>query len=101
MSSERDEKKAITAELRTDVVTTIPRLQRRPVLTSLKGELLAAPIPLERDVVTIGRALEADIRLNDFKASRLHAQVRAERLKGSQVTQFRVKDLGSTNGTLV
>ena len=33
--------------------------ERRPALVSLRGELLAVSIPLERDEVTLGRALEA------------------------------------------
>lgn len=33
--------------------------ERRPVLISLRGELLATPIPLERDSVVLGRAVEA------------------------------------------
>ena len=53
--------------------------ERRPVLVSLSGELMAVPIPLERDEVTIGRAIEADVRLNDFRASRLHARITSER----------------------
>lgn len=80
---------------------SLPQLERRPVLISLRGELLATPIPLERDNVTIGRALDADIRLNDSKASRLHAQIQIEREGPSGAVRFRVKDLGSTNGTLV
>ena len=36
--------------------------ERRPALVSLRGELMAVPIPLERDQVIIGRALEADVR---------------------------------------
>jgi hypothetical protein len=39
--------------------------ERRPALVSLRGELMAVPIPLERDKVIIGRAIEADVRLND------------------------------------
>ena len=75
--------------------------ERRPVLVSLRGELLGTPIPLERDRVVFGRALEADIRLNDFKTSRIHAQITAESDSDTGVTRFRIKDLGSTNGTLV
>ena len=52
--------------------------ERRPALVSLRGELMAVPIPLERDEVIIGRALEADVRLNDFRASRLHARITSE-----------------------
>ena len=53
--------------------------ERRPALVSLRGELMAVPIPLERDQVTIGRAIEADVRLNDFRASRVHARITTER----------------------
>lgn len=74
---------------------------RRPVLISLRGELLATPIPLERDVVMLGRALEADVRLNDSKASRLHARISSEIDTEGGPRIFKLKDLGSTNGTLV
>jgi pSer/pThr/pTyr-binding forkhead associated (FHA) protein len=71
------------------------------VLVSLKGELLAKPIPLERDIVVLGRALEADIRLNDSKVSRLHARIHAEVDEETGRTSYRIKDLGSTNGTML
>jgi len=48
--------------------------ERRPALVSLRGELMAVPIPLERDEVIIGRALDADVRLNDSRASRLQSR---------------------------
>jgi two-component system, cell cycle response regulator len=75
--------------------------ERRPVLVALAGELLATPIPLERAKVTLGRALDADVRLNDAKASRLHACISSEVDAESGQTLFRIKDLHSTNGTLV
>jgi diguanylate cyclase (GGDEF)-like protein len=75
--------------------------ERRPALVFLRGELLAVPIPLERDEVTLGRALEADVRVNDARASRLHARIRTERDAGSGETRYRIIDLGSTNGTLL
>ncbi len=75
--------------------------ERRPALVSLRGELMAVPIPLERDQVIIGRALEADVRLNDSRASRLHARITTERDAGSETASYRISDLGSTNGTLV
>jgi two-component system cell cycle response regulator len=73
----------------------------RPSLVSLRGELLAVPIPLERDEVIIGRALEADVRLNDFRASRLHARITTIRDSESNTATYRIMDLGSTNGTIV
>lgn len=75
--------------------------ERRPVLVALRGELMATPIPLERARVTLGRALEADVRLNDAKASRLHASITTEADPDSGQTRFRITDLHSTNGTLV
>jgi diguanylate cyclase (GGDEF)-like protein len=74
---------------------------RRPALVFLRGELLAVPIPLERDQVILGRALEADVRVNDARASRLHARINTERSEDSGETRYRITDLGSTNGTLL
>ncbi len=51
---------------------------KRPALVFLDGDLIAAPIPLERNEVTLGRALEADVRVNDARASRLHARITLE-----------------------
>ena len=75
--------------------------ERRPVLVALGGELLATPIPLELPEVTLGRALDAHVRLNDQKASRLHACVSTEVDPNSGTTVYKVRDLNSTNGTLV
>lgn len=75
--------------------------ERRPALVSLRGEFMAVPIPLEREAVTIGRAIEADVRLNDSRASRLHARITSEPDPTTNTTVYRITDLGSTNGTLV
>src|SRR5687768_5480334 len=75
--------------------------ERRPVLVALRGEMMATPIPLERQKVTLGRALEADVRLNDAKASRLHASITAETDPDSGQMRFKITDLHSTNGTLL
>jgi diguanylate cyclase (GGDEF)-like protein len=61
---------------------------------------MAVPIPLERDEVIIGRALEADVRLNDFRASRLHARITSEQGEAIEAS-YKITDLGSTNGTMV
>jgi len=71
------------------------------VLVALAGELLATPIPLEQPEVTLGRAIEAHVRVNDAKASRLHAAITAETDENSGETVFKIRDLNSTNGTLV
>ena len=74
--------------------------ERRPALVFLRGELLAVPIPLERSEVTLGRALDADVRINDNQASRLHARIRTETDEGTGEVRYRLIDLDSTNGTL-
>lgn len=75
--------------------------ERRPALVSLRGELMAVPIPLERNDVIVGRAIEADVRLNDTRASRLHARITSSTDSDSGIASYRIQDLGSTNGTLL
>ncbi len=77
------------------------RKERRPALISLRGELPAVPIPLERPRVTLGRAFEANVRINDSRASRLHARITTETDPNSGNPIFRIVDLASTNGTIV
>jgi diguanylate cyclase (GGDEF)-like protein len=77
------------------------RADLRPALVFLRGELLAVQIPLEREQVTLGRALEADIRVNDARASRLHARITCERNEETGKARYRLNDLDSTNGTLL
>ncbi len=101
MVHDTDNDTAITELTEDGASRPAPGKDRRPVLVSLRGELLAKPIPLERDVVVLGRAVEADIRLNDSKVSRLHARIQAEVDEESGRTTFRIKDLGSTNGTML
>ena len=91
---------------RTELSTTAnkiaePHANRRPALVFLRGELLAVPIPLERSEVTLGRALDADVRINDSEASRLHARIRTEQDETTGQVRYRLIDLGSTNGTLL
>ncbi|HEV7893931.1 MAG TPA: GGDEF domain-containing protein [Pyrinomonadaceae bacterium] len=88
-----------------DTTIPMPRLgeprARHPALVFLRGELFAAPIPLERDEVILGRALEADVRVNDARASRMHARITVERDAATGEARYRITDLGSTNGTLL
>src|SRR3977135_1609444 len=102
MSSEDQKDRATTqlGEITSDVPATTQR-ERRPALVFLRGELMAVPIPLERDEVILGRAVEADVRVNDFRASRLHARITAERDPETNVARYRISDLDSTNGTLL
>src|SRR5216684_3433952 len=75
--------------------------ERRPALVFLRGELLAVPIPLDRREVTLGRALEADVRVSDSRASRLHARITTEPGEENALTRYRLTDLDSTNGTIL
>jgi diguanylate cyclase (GGDEF)-like protein len=77
------------------------RADLRPALVFLRGELLAVQIPLDREQVTLGRALDADIRVNDPRASRLHARINCEREETTGATRYRLSDLESTNGTML
>lgn len=71
----------------------------RPALVFLTGELIAVPIPLERPEVILGRALGADVRVNDAKASRRHASIETKVNDENQKTEYIVTDFDSRNGT--
>jgi len=72
-----------------------------PSVVFLSGELIAVPIPLERDEVVLGRALEADVRVNDSKVSRRHATINSIVNTATGRTEYILKDLGSRNGISV
>ncbi len=97
----KDEGSGLTQSLVGNSENKSTQHERRPALVSLRGELMAVPIPLERDEVIIGRALEADVRLNDSRASRLHARISTDRDPDGRNESYRITDLGSTNGTTV
>lgn len=90
----------IVAQRKTSIVTPI-RLGRNeaddgpPCLVVIYGPLLARRFMLDRAEQTIGRADDAEIRVDDDAASRAHARI--------VVSGRRAKllDLGSTNGTFV
>ncbi len=73
----------------------------RPALVFLGGDLLAVSIPLEREEVILGRALEADVRINDTKASRQHARIRTTIDLETNETKYVLTDLNSKNGVLL
>ncbi len=79
------------------------RLKRdlRPALVFLSGELIAVPIPLEREEVILGRALEADVRVNDTKVSRRHARINKIFNESTREVEYVLTDFGSRNGILV
>jgi len=101
MVSEHQDDSGNTVQARAAGESLHARPERRPALIFLRGELMAVPIPLERDTVVLGRAVEADVRINDFRASRLHARISAERDLGTDVVRYKITDLASTNGTQV
>src|ERR1043166_9434112 len=73
----------------------------RPSLVFLSGELIAVPIPLEREEVTLGRALDADVRINDTQVSRQHARITASPSESHVSMQYILHDLDSRNGTFL
>jgi len=73
----------------------------RPALVFLSGDLLAVPIPLEREEVILGRALEADVRINDSRVSRRHARINTVFNRESETTEYVLTDLNARNGTLL
>jgi diguanylate cyclase (GGDEF)-like protein len=78
-----------------------PSRDLRPALVFLNGDLLAVPIPLDRENVILGRALNADVRVNDPKVSRQHAKITALSDPLSDTPDYMLTDLQSGNGTLL
>ncbi|REJ77425.1 MAG: GGDEF domain-containing protein [Acidobacteria bacterium] len=78
-----------------------PKRDLRPALVFLSGDLLAVPIPLEREEVIIGRAIEADVRVNDSRVSRQHARITTETDEESGLTFYRLTNLDEENGTFL
>ncbi len=79
----------------------IPKRDLRPALVFLTGDLLAVPIPLERKEVILGRALGADVRINDTKISRRHARITTVFDGETNQTKYILKDLISKTGTFL
>ena len=73
----------------------------RPSLVFLSGELIAVPIPLEREEVILGRSLEADVRVNDTQVSRQHARIVALPSSSRVAMDYVLNDLDSRNGTFL
>ena len=61
-----------------------------PYLTSITGE----EFKITQSVTNVGRGVEADIQIDDTSVSRIHCSI----VLGSDVL---IRDLGSTNGTIV
>jgi diguanylate cyclase (GGDEF)-like protein len=77
------------------------RRDLKPSLVFLTGELIAVPIPLDREEVILGRALEADVRVNDTQVSRRHARITAAPDGDDNAGEYVLSDLDSRNGTFL
>ena len=77
------------------------RRDLKPALVFLSGELIAVPIPLDREEVIMGRALEADVRVNDTQVSRQHAKITAVANGAKNTAEYILTDLDSRNGTFL
>ena len=73
----------------------------RPALVFLSGELIAAPIPLEREEVILGRSIEADVRVNGAKVARRHARINTVTDPATHATEYILSDFGTRSGTLL
>jgi diguanylate cyclase (GGDEF)-like protein len=73
----------------------------RPALVFLSGELIAVPIPLEREEVTLGRSLAADVRVTDSKVARNHAKIKTVFNQERRIVEYILTDGGSKIGTLL
>lgn len=76
--------------MRPQVPASVTARPTTPRLITITGH----EFPLTKAITTVGRSERADVRIDDGGASRLHCEV----LLGSQVV---VRDLQSTNGTIV
>ena len=65
------------------------------IIEGPEGESESVVIDLTEDVVTIGRAMEAHVRITDPLSSRLHCQIEREGAR------HKIVDLESQNGTMV
>lgn len=78
------------------------RLHRNhATLVVLQGPEIGRDFRLRRGVMTIGRGLDADIRLPDDLASRRHARIESSWDKEHGSSSFIIIDLKSTNHTFV
>jgi len=68
-----------------------------PRLTFMRGDHIGRRIMLADDQITLGRSHDATIFLDDMHVSRLHLSIEFE----PDLRAYRVKDLRSSNGTLL
>lgn len=80
----------VDPSLRPQVPASVTARPSTPRLIAVAG----TEFPLTKAITTVGRSERADVRISDGGASRMHCEI----LLGSQVM---VRDLSSTNGTIV
>ncbi|MFW6074164.1 MAG: FhaA domain-containing protein [Chloroflexota bacterium] len=82
---------------RTEVMRVIQHTGNVPprLLRFVEGPHSGDSVVLRRELLTIGRALDNDVILDSAEVSRHHARIEY------QNNEFRIVDLGSTNGTIV
>ena len=90
---------ATTSALAIMTMPTLPRLERisnrTGVLVIRNGTGSGKQFELKRDLITIGRAADNQVRLEDDSVSRQHAVI------NRQGARFMIRDVGSLNGTYV
>jgi len=79
---------------RTREVAALPTAPRRAHLVVVSGDVPGRSVPIDRDVLVIGRSREADVQLDVFGVSRKHARI----TRGAGGT-LNLVDLGAKNGT--
>lgn len=90
--------KPMTPSRRSNLPSPRPTLRSRKSSTRLvitQGEMAGTVIPLGTSMITIGRAPDATVVLNDDFVSTHHARI------SPRGTQWIVEDLNSTNGTWI
>lgn len=73
-----------------------PHRGTTPALVALRGPKVGSRYELDQDLLRIGRHPDSDIFLDDVTVSRRHAE-----LASDAQGVFRVRDVGSLNGTYV
>jgi len=75
-----------------------------PTLTFLSGDALGKELPLLQQQITLGRGEDCDVVIMDPSVSRRHVQLSCRKVIAKddrQDLKVVMRDLGSTNGTLV
>jgi diguanylate cyclase (GGDEF)-like protein len=97
VSDEWDEESTAATEIEEirDKLASVGKARTKPVLTILTGSGSGQQFKISKGVAVIGRAPNAELRLEDDGISRTHARIRAE------TGRAWVEDMGSRNGTFL